>query len=820
MTSTHRSLPPGSDANLTVHRGPGQPVQYVPLDTVREEDEIELRNIWSVVARNRWLIVTSMILAFLAALAYNELATPTYQAATILRLDEPKAGGAPEKLDLMLAGGSSEVETEMAVLRSRSLAEAVVDSLGLQTRVLEPRRAGFTDLFEDAVVTESIASGVVYELVGTKGRRFEVLREGEAVAIAGVGMATDLGDFRFTLTPRAAEHERIRVAVRSRREAADALRSRTSIFRPDLDQNVLEIRYQDSDPRLAAAVPNALAASFLAHRKREQKGSARSTVEFLRVQIDTLSVQLAVAEENLREFREGTRVVNLRAEGETTIGQIAQLQGRRDGIQAERAALGDVLTNIGGRSDPLEPSPARRLFGTPALLQNQGASQMLSTLIELENERARLLERRTPQDIDVRTLTARIQEIEEDLHRMGASYHRGLSQEVASLDRSLGRENSQLRAIPAKEVEFVRLQRQTQLLQEIYTLLQTRLKEAEIAEAIEDSNVRVIDAALVPLGAVRPRKGVNFALAAFLGLLVGLGCALVREYMDRAVHSMDDVESLTGVPMLGLIPTFQATNGSKGRIARMLPGRSRKKLPAGSDGGAPPVPVRDDPSDSLAEAFRSLRTNISFSRADRSIRTMLLTSPTPGDGKTTNVVNLAAAFARQGHRVLVVDADMRRGELHRLFGVPRSPGLSNLLVLPEGAHDPVRDVTIGQGTLRIDLLPAGRVPPDPPELLASPRFRWLLDRYEELYDVVLIDSPPLTMVTDAAVLASKVDAVFLVVRAGRTEESAVRFAMKQLRHVNAPLRGSILNDLGPRDRYYGSFGRYAYDYGSYGSDEA
>jgi tyrosine-protein kinase Etk/Wzc len=188
-----------------------------------------------------------------------------------------------------------------------------------------------------------------------------------------------------------------------------------------------------------------------------------------------------------------------------------------------------------------------------------------------------------------------------------------------------------------------------------------------------------------------------------------------------------------------------------------------------------------------------------------------VTSSREGDGKTTSVVNLAAAFAHQGLRVLLVDSDLRRGVLHKVFKVPKRPGLSNVLVENLETEDIIHSVTIDTD-VHLDVMTSGTYPPNPAELLGSSRLRTVLDELAKRYDVVLIDSPPLTVVTDAAVVAPLVDGVLVVARARQTEVGALEFAMMQLRNVNARVKGTVLNDLSLNDRRYGSQGYYAYTY--------
>src|SRR5690606_11523511 len=264
--------------------------------------------------------------------------------------------------------------------------------------------------------------------------------------------------------------------------AVEALRDKLSISRPNRMANVVVARYESPDTALVHEVPNQLARAFIGQRNQIKKTEARSTVEFLRTQIDTLAAQLAAAEEALRAFREGEQVISLETEASAQVQRLAELQAQRNIYASERDALAALLEEA--LKTPVAedaPSPYRRLMGFPSLLRNQAAAELLRSLTQVENERAALLRTSTERHPDVIVLTTRIREIEEHLRAIVITYLEGLEKQVAALDDTLARFGSELATIPTKEVQFARLKRQTAVLEEIYTFLETRLKEAEIA---------------------------------------------------------------------------------------------------------------------------------------------------------------------------------------------------------------------------------------------------------------------------------------------------------------------------------------------------
>lgn len=300
----------------------------------------------------------------------------------------------------------------------------------------------------------------------------------------------------------------------------------------------------------------------------------------------------------------------------------------------------------------------------------------------------------------------------------------------------------------------------------------------------------VVDPASPPLQPASPRVLLNTFLAALVGLLLALGIAFLIEHLDDTLKTPGDVEAVAGLPTLGT-------------ITKMRGGKERSEIYR--------LATLHHHLGSVAEAFRSLRTSIEFASVDRPVRTLLVTSAIPGEGKTTTAANLAVVFAQAGRRTLLLDADFRKPGIHRIFDLPNSQGLSSLLRSDASGLDDVAQAT-EQENLRV--VTTGPLPPNPAELLGSQRMRTILERLVESTDLVVIDSPPLQAVTDAVLLSSFSDGTLLVIDAGRTHRGSVQRAREALMQAGARVLGASLNRVPER-----SSGRYQYDYyGAYGVD--
>jgi len=775
-------------------------------DTPSGSRTTHLRELLNFTLRNRALVLGLPVVVLAATLVFLYLATPVYDASAWVRVDEQRSN-LPVIDALQNLSSGDQIHTEMAVLRRRPLAAEVVDSLGLQLVVASPNRVPRDRLMTDVAVSRDAAART-YRLVREEGGFRLADRTGNGAVRLAVGAPSELGPVRLRLLPGALEHDELELEVLPLHKAVDRFRRTIQVTRPDRDADLIRIRYESTDSVLVQAVPNTMARYFIRNRHDVRKTEARSTVDFLHQQIGLLSGQLATAEDALRGFRERENIVSLEREGEVQVGRFAELRAERDVINAERQALaqmmGEATLRAEAASDPLAPSPYRDLIAFPTLFVNFSVSELFRSMAEVENQRAQLLNLRTPEDPDVRVLTSRIHELERQLQSIASTYLEGLTQQVASFDEALGLFRRELSAVPAREVQYARLYRQAEVLDEIYTLLQTRLKEAEIAAAIDDPSVRVVEPAIVPVDPIRPNKPLSLALALVLGLGLGAGAAFLRENMDGSVHTREDLQDVApGLPVLGLIPRIQeASNG-------------RRQAPAHAAKGVKDLSHRliagRDPRSPISEAYRSMRTNIAFSSVDRAHRVLVFTSALPGDGKSTSSANLAVTLAQQGLRVLLVDADMRRGVLNQVLGELRAPGLSDVLIAEAELTEAIRKIDLGEsGTL--DFMPSGTLPPNPAELIGSDRTRRLLDQLKDRYDSVILDAPPLNLVTDAALLGTRADGVVVVARSGVTDRGAISYALDQLAAVRAPVLGAVLNDIDVRkDRYYGSYGMASYE---------
>lgn len=779
-------------------------LMYPPSE---ELSETSLRDLWDGLRRHRWLIAGITVLCIALAGVVLALSTPLYESEASLRIESEDRESAllanlPDIADVALPTlGSNEIDTELGVLRSRRIAEAVVDSLDLHVELLSPRvirdsvlqvLSAPHDAREGTYTYERRADGsyALVEIDAEPGTpRTERAAVGEPVQLGGVTVA-------FTDELAGTDHDRVRIQVHPFHRRVEELRDELKIDKQEGRSQLVEIAYRAPHPRLAAAVVNSLVDTYVEYTSATSHQDLRRRVETLTSQVAEYRQQLRGAEEALRDFRSEYRIVDAEEQAVQQVEILAELTITREEAVIERQALRTLLEEIQQQEGSSEVSPYRQLTAFPSFITNQGVQSMLESLHELENARSELLLRRTRQNADVRRVEARIDDVEQQLYRLATDYLHTLDNQIASADASLARFGTQMEALPDQALEYARLLREAELMSEVYLTLQARLKEAEVQYAVAPQEVRVIDAGLAPREPVSPRPLVTLILATVLGLMLGLTAAVAREAVDTTVRSQWEAEdAASGIPVVGMIPHMRLSGGRLGRLRTRW---QRRLLPSatGRVEASEALVNRQDAEHGAAEAFRALRASIASSGPVASPRVVVLTSARGGEGKSLSSANLAISLANQGERVLLVDADLREGALYRLLGGAASPGLADVLGGEMNLTAALQHVDLeNPGGASLAFLSSGSHNRNPSALLSPETLGKFLDEARTLYDRIIVDAPAAHRVADGALVGALADAVLLVVRSGVTDKRLLHQTVTRLQRMQVPVSGIILNDV-------------------------
>ena len=446
----------------------------------------------------------------------------------------------------------------------------------------------------------------------------------------------------------------------------------------------------------------------------------------------------------------------------------------------------------------------------PEIREKDTIRALRESFISFSKDSADLSSKYGPEHPRIKALTSQMEAIrkiyEHEIDGVLATFEKSyqvLVDNERALRALMDSEKKEAIEVSKLEVEYKPLQRAAEQNGKMYSVIASRQKEIDITGPMKANNVRVLERAIVPGAPVRPKPVQNLLLGLAIGLATGIALAFAIEALDNTLKTQADVEQFLGVPVLGLVPIIGAAAG--GEAANV--GDNVRERDLG---------VFLDPKSVAAECCRSIRTNILFMSPDRPSRTIVVTSPSPQEGKTTTAINLGVTMAEAGGRVLIVDTDMRRPRLHRSFGVPNQTGISTVIVAKATLEEAIKRTDVPN----LDVLTCGPVPPNPSELLHTERFAAVLADCAKLYDRIILDSPPTSAVTDPAVLGNLADGVVLVIKAGETTRESAIHARRQLNSAKARLLGVVVNAIdfsNPAygyDYYYRNYYRYGYTYGN------
>lgn len=783
---------------------------------------LQLKASLALIWRHRWMVLAAGVLGLAAAAYLVSVEPPRYESRALIRLSDPRQGMVPGQNVTPSFGGNrvDPLLSQLEILRSSSVMDEAVDLEGLRLRAETP---GFPAGVLTGVHVDSTAAP---DTLALQLQRSGFTVRGAGVSVPGVyGLPVQAGGVRFTLARYpGTETAVLRVLPR---QAAVGVLQRGLDAQPRVQTDVVVVRFTAPDPSVAQRSLQAVLLAFQETGARRARQESHRRRVFVEEQLARTDSALREAQAALVAFRQSQGVTN--SVEQATAQQAGQfaLETRREDLMAQRRQYETLLAQYRAARPAERTERLRALVSASGIAQNPVVANEYQLLARYEAARDSMAAgefRAAEGNPDLARLNTLIAAAEQRIVNAVASQVASLDAQLQSLTESAARSAGQIQSLPGTEAQEVRLAQEVGSLQKAAEELRSEYQRAQISEAVEAGQVEIVDPASLPSGPQNAGGPIKLLLGVALGLMLGSGAALLRESMNTSVRRHDELEGLLQVPGLVVIPRI-TSDGARVQtgLRRLLPafgnGRSNGNGAAhGADGAGPeaaPVLAVSEGHSTAAEAYRTLRTNLIFSQTGRALKSVIITSASPGEGKSTTSSNLAAAFAQQGMRVLLVDADLRRPTLHTIFATPREPGLTQVLVGQKALGEAVQASTVPGLTL----LTAGVLPPNPAELLGSPVMRELLGTMVDSYDMVILDTPPVMAASDSSVLASMVDGVVLVVRAGRTERSMAQQAVRQLTAVGARVLGAALNDPDRAVAAYGGSGYYYYAYNCYGPKE-
>jgi tyrosine-protein kinase Etk/Wzc len=795
-----------------------------------------LLNVLGLIRRN-WKVVLATTLASLALLVVQRrFDHPIYRATAVVRYEDKVRG-----LSSGVAGGAARqvggpvtdpLLTQIQVLQSRTVARGVVEREGLRLRADPPAlpRGWLQNVsIPDAVLQAAIALSF--------GRDSVTARSGAAVATAKYGEPLRIAGTEFTVALRPAV-ENVALTVMPTDRAVDellaALRGRA---RERTD--VIDISYESPSPAQAQAVANTAAQVFQAMNAQTAKQESERRRLFIADQLRRTQTLLSEAQRAHNAFRTSQQVYSSKDKFKEQQMDLSGIELRRRELQADRAINQGLLEAL---DDPGRGGSSRErlsaLVSAPGVEPTSVVSQLYGQLTRLQNAHDSLTTgpwSASKDNPDVKRLDVMITSTEGNIAAAMRGQIAGIDARITALDELRRRSAGQMAILPTTEAAEAGLLAQVETFRKEAERLREEYQSAQIEEAAEAGQIVIMDLATLPIVPIGSGHLPRVVFALIIGLAFGTLLAYVLENYASVVRRREEVERLSMAPTLSVVPPFARTNGRGNRLLtwihpsvngsnRLLawmnpPAHAVKAARRNGSNSTRDLVTMVDARSYAAESFRTLRTNLLFSSTTQAMREVIVTSAGPSEGKSTTAANLAVAFAQLGHRVLLVDCDLRRPHLHEVFGLPLIPGLTNALM--GGAGMPAATLVHETPTENLSVLTGGHTPPNPAELLGGPRMRELLDAMGQSYDLVILDTPPVLIASDAAILGRHAGVTLLVVRAGATQTAALRDAIQQLANVGTRVIGTVLNDPdGEVARFSSQYAAYNTEYERYGVEPA
>lgn len=740
-------------------------------------DELSLHDLVEIVLKGKWIILACFFSILAVTALYTFTVAPEYEASSLIQVNTDQS--TPELGDLFgLEGGFRNVLNEIEILNSRTIGLAVADEL---VRDYDYETDGFTALAPHP----------------------------EKPVVQSQDVLTKLETDYVNIRPVSQDVDFIKIIVSS------------------------------TNPAEAAVIANLFAEKYLNYNLTASRAKMTALREFLDDISNSFATELQSAETDLSGFLNRESVVAPDEEARQLLGQVTQLQQTQFETQVELGVASAELSALETHFEEMKPGLAGQISSGDDLIIDRLRIEIADLIVEREQMYAKHPELRDNPSLnsELVKLNSQIKSLRADLDSRsqdlvanalasGAGYGSSttlpgsggklgslselrmeltekqiqVSAYQAKLDvinENMTKYQAELGRLPNQELILNRLSRTVQTQEQLYVALVEKLQEAKIAERSELGYVEVIDSAVSPSEPVRPRIPLNLALGGLIGLLFGVGAAFVKNALDNKVRKPEDVRKL-GLNVIGAIPSLEKI------VKNDFDGRDR--VTVGDRSYDTNLITLLNPLSPIAEGYRRLRTNIQFSDPDRVIRTVMVTSAEPGEGKTITSTNLAVALAQSGRKTLYVDCDLRRARGHRIFGVNREPGLTDLLfdAMPAGMENYASEID------NLFIIPAGRKIPNPAEVLESKKMSDFLNRMKQEFDIVVIDSAPVLAVTDALILGRQSDTTLLICSANTTSWQALDTSSTMLVEMGAHLTGVLLNRF--ENNSGGSGYSYAYGY--------
>ncbi|MEP7341431.1 MAG: polysaccharide biosynthesis tyrosine autokinase [Acidobacteriota bacterium] len=755
------------------------PNAYYPYGKQKEEENaINLRELWRRIKRRKWLVVLIVSVTTLMMAVETARQKNVYQATATVEIGK-NAQMILKTGDLTIENDNSQIETALFLLSSYPLLEETAINLNLD------KNLAFLDITKQRSFWD-----VVKQKLDKDDSDGERKAEEDRLDVEQIE-ATNLQKLSRE------ESKRLAPYVNILRDGLTVKQLRTS--------KLVKLSFNHTNPEIAAMVTNGIAQTFKERSFYRKTEKYSNTSSWLNRSTRDLESQMQKAEQAIADYTRANGIFSTEGKEDLTTTKLSHLYDQTMRAETDRLIKQSLYEEV----------RQGRVAQLPEAFSNTATSDLQKKLSDLTVAAAQLNAKYgadNPRVVEVKdqvvALREEISKTRTQLaEKLKADYERAQRDE-ASLKAALGRAKGEAVQQNQTAIQFNILKQNVETAKSLYTDFLQKTRQADIEMAQQSRDVIIAEPARTPEGPIGPQRFRSVLLSFLLSLAAGVGLCFLLDHLDNTIKTVDDVTRYVHLPSLGIIPSLNSAAARRG-----VYGQRKKSLngkPETAAMQATSALAKGDSSTPVAEAYRMLRTSILLAAAGQPPKTILMTSSQPGEGKTTTSVNTGICLSQMGAKVLIIDADMRRPRVHKMFGLNHRRGLSNYLssdMLLKNVVQPTRIPNLW-------VLPSGIVPPNSADLLSSEKMHSMLQKLSGYFDHILIDSPPITSVTDPILLSRMVDGVVMVIHGGKSSREMVAYARQELHNVGAKILGVVLNNVNlARDGYdYYYYRRYQYEY--------
>jgi capsular exopolysaccharide synthesis family protein len=768
-----------------------------------QNDEIDLKDLFKTIMKYKYIIAFFAIIFALASAIFAYTKPSIYSSFATIELQEDSNKWSPDDaLKQAFSGGSVNVENQIEILKSKSLADRALKDLNLKTRYFTVKNYRTKEYYNNSpfIVIDKILDDTIYGTtfnltpVDEESFRLEIkpiskFSKRGVLALTGVQPLEDYelitydkvhkyGEdivsqwFTLNITKLSSlENEEYSFAFVHPSIASDVYLSDLSVSQVSELSSILRVSIEDNVSLRASDLLNSLFKAYLEQEVERKSEVANLSLDFIDNQLEEINKKLKTSETDLESYKEINDVISLSDKAKTVSTQLVEYESKIQELNIEENILNNLFQYISNNQNLAGLSVGSITFADPAL------AILIKSLHEQASQKEALLLDYTELHPEVKKFSQTIATLRRQIVASLKNNLKQLEQRKKSLNDLIYKYQKSIETLPKQERELTRLTRHFSVNEKVYSYLLEKRAETAILKSSTISNARILDIALNFSKPIKPKRVLIVLVGLILGVIVGLAYAFLREFFNNTIKNTEEIEKYSSIPIYGVIPF----------------NKNKKTLSV------------------FSEAFRSIRTNLQFLPQNESSRIISVTSSVSGEGKTTIVAKLGEIISQTNKKVIVLDLDLRKASVHKEFDLPNNIGMSNYLT----GQNSLTEVIKKTSNDFVDVITTGPLPPNPSELILNENMKNILDELKKSYDYILIDTPPVGLVTDALILMNYSDITFTIVRANYTRKEFIKNLDRLAKEHSHNHVGMILNGVEIGDKYgYGYGVSYGYGYGN------